>query len=278
MAEECIHGLDAGMCDVCYPKRAPEANKPAGPVRPAGRAPSSNTRPNTRARAATRPAGRSSSPAAPVQRLPSLAEQRVYHVTHVRNLPGILEAGAVWADLSDSWHSRPVVDISAADTRTERRSVRVGGEESPLVASHVPFFLTPDASVWSDLRSRVLDPRLSPEARQLQPTSFVILVSSLRALSGSDARVMVADGDAADVHTRFGTLGETGDGMLHRLNAAEDRLAAGELLVHDSVPFEQITLIGVAHHNAREEVRQMLQSSGHRPRVAVHPPWFQPPA
>jgi len=50
-----------------------------------------------------------------------------------------------------------------------------------------------------------------------------------------------------------------------------------EVLVHDSVPFEAITLIGVAHEKARASVRLILAGSRFQPRVAVHPPWFAVP-
>jgi hypothetical protein len=38
-----------------------------------------------------------------------------------------------------------------------------------------------------------------------------------------------------------------------------------------------VTLIGVANDRVRDEVRGMLKSSAHSPKVSVYPPWFQKP-
>jgi hypothetical protein len=43
------------------------------------------------------------------------------------------------------------------------------------------------------------------------------------------------------------------------------------------LPFDAITLIGVANNKARDAVKDVLDSSVYTPRVAVFPPWFAKP-
>jgi hypothetical protein len=268
LADECIHGLDAGRCDQCFPKPAPVVEVAvASGSRPA-------TRPRLSSRAAPRrtltPRTLSSTP------LDDVGEQRIYHVTHVSNLAGILANGRLLADESDAWEARPTVDISSADARESRRSTLVAGSEGPSVAQFVPFLLSPNASIWQSIRTGVADPRLSPDIRDTPASDFVILVTTVKKVLEREADTVVTDGDAAHVLTRFGATLDAAERMLRRLRADEDSILHAEYLVRESVPFELVTLVGVANDKARDVVKGILHGSGHRPKVSVYPPWFQP--
>jgi hypothetical protein len=263
---ECIHGLEAGLCDQCFPKAVPVLEV----VTAAGQR-------NARAKAAV--TRRAASSAA--KTVESVGDQRIYHVTHVRNLVDILSTGAVLSDTSESWVTRPTVDISAPETRESRRSTAVSGLGSPNVADFVPFFLVPNATIWEDIRAGTTDPRLSADARGVVAADFVLLVSTVKhaADATEDGGIVVTDGDAAHVLTRFAASTESSERMLRRLRADDsaETIVEAELLVKDSFPFELVTLIGVANDRSRDEVRAILKSSVHSPKVAVYPPWFQKP-
>lgn len=234
---ECIHGLEIPLCDICYPKtpppkvavvRAPRASAP----RLAGAVKTSRT---------------SIDP----------ARQRVYHVTHIRNLEGILDTGAISAD------TPPVVDLSADLTRELRLTAEVAPGSS--VAQHVPFYLAPSAALWDDLRRGADDEtRWSAAARSAASADFVVLVTTV-ALLGEGA--VIADGDAAATFTRFATGDELGR-ALTRLHDSEG-LDAAEVLVPSAVPYDTIQLVGVANDRVRDRVRELTST-----KVAVYPPWF----
>lgn len=191
-------------------------------------------------------------------------ELRVYHVTHVRNLPAILESGALLAD------ARPAVDISSELARELRSSAEVSPGRS--VSDFVAFGLAPDSSAWAELRRGALEPRWSAAARASAPADFVVLVSTVAAL-GPD--VVIADGDAAGTYTRFAT-GADAERMLARLHGDPEARAAAEALAPDRVALTAVPLIGVANEPARDEVRHLLAGSGFTPKLAVYPPWFAP--
>ncbi len=243
LPDECIHGLEAGLCDVCYPKPVPVVVAAAT---------------TTRTRAAAQP--RTAGVGRPDHKV---GEQRIYHVTHMSNLAGIVEAEALLAGAT------PVVDASSPANRAARQEVAVG---TATVTDYVPFFLSPNAAVWSAIRAQQTDPRLSREIRDLPAAEFIILVSTVKVASTME--VAVADGDAAGALTRFGTTPETNDRTLRRLRADEEAILSGELLVKDSFPFDQLALIGVANDRARDAVKEILQAAAHEPKVAVYPPWF----
>jgi hypothetical protein len=252
---ECIHGFDEGLCDICYPRSAPA---PAPRRTAAVRAPRA-----TRTTAATsRAAGGAAVATAPPV---LLSAQRIYHVTHIRNLEMIAIDGALRVE------AQPDVDVSRALAREIRSSrPRPSGGK---VADRVPFYLSPDAERWRELRDGAVGTHWSDAARAARPTDFVVLVADARA-AGDD--VVLADGDAAAPATRFAHGMEAGTQQLRRMRALDAGYAAGELLVPSPFPFEGIPLIGVPHEPMRDRVRDILREvGGHTPKVAVYPPWFQ---
>jgi hypothetical protein len=263
---ECIHGLEAGLCDQCFPKAVPVLEV----VTAAGQR-------NARAKAAvTRRAASAAS-----KTVENVGDQRIYHLTHVRNLTNILASGAILADGNDSWTTHPPVDLSSPETRESRRATAVAGLGSAAVAEFVPFFLVPNSTMWEDIRSDSPDPRLSSDARGVIAADFVLLVSTVKHAEEhtEDGAIVVTDGDAAHVLTRFAASTESSERMLRRLRADDnaETIVEAELLVKHSFPFELVTLIGVANDRVRDEVRTILKSSEHRPKVSVYPPWFQKP-
>lgn len=279
MAVECIHGLDEAQCDLCNPKPVPKVEA----------APSRSTRPRAATSLRSTPVG-TSQPRVAKSRVagaagPSVSsvDQRIYHVTHLRNLESILSSGCL---LADAGEPGPEVDISSAGNREERRAAVVGAESAAAgsvavnvvaetVADFVPFFVTPDSAVWQGMRASAPDPRLSPEVRQLAPAEFVVLVSTVGKAGRENS--VVAVGDAADSGTRFATTPEQSARELGRMRSDEDAMARAEFLVRESLPFESVTLIGVANDKARNEVRAILAESDYNTKVSIYPPWFARP-
>ncbi|TFD91189.1 DarT ssDNA thymidine ADP-ribosyltransferase family protein [Cryobacterium serini] len=223
-------------------------------------------------------------------------EQRVYHLTHISNLSAILKDGRLLAN--GALTARPAVDISAPATRDLRRAAHVSGD-GRSVAEYVPFFLSPNATVWESVRAEAADPRLALDAHGSEAFDFVMLVSTVKKIndgiaaraaaeSAQDADaatepapfvssvVAVTNGDAAGALTRFGATPATAERMLQTLRAEADgaMMLEAELLVPDAVPMDLITLIGVCNDNVRETVRGILKASSYKPKVAVYPPWF----
>lgn len=270
MIVECIHGLELSRCDVCSPKTAPVVTVAAPVTRRVAAKLRTPARP---AAASRRTAGAASASTV------DLGEQRIYHLTHVNNLEGILTRGAVLAPGSDAWDGVPTVDISSSTNREQRAATPVAASDGPTVAHYVPFFLTPNATLWEALRAREQDSRLTTATLAFAPAEFVILVSTVKGASRADEAadsIAVSDGDAADPHTRFGSTSEDADRVLRRLVADKEspRFLEAEFLVKDNLPFDLITLVGVANDRARDAVRATLESSPYQPRVAVYPPWF----
>lgn len=104
---ECIHGLDTGRCDVCAPRKRAVSDTAAGALKPV------RARPKRASRAS----------ASTKQTAVDPGTRRIFHLTHLKNLEGILAQKKV---LSDAAGAHPAVDISTADNRELRREVTTG--------------------------------------------------------------------------------------------------------------------------------------------------------
>jgi hypothetical protein len=238
---ECIHGLDEGLCDICFPRTVAAAPSTASARSAASRPPRSPA--PSRART-------TSSQVAPSV---LLSTQRVYHVTHVRNLEMIAIDGALRVDAT------PEVDVSSALAREMRQSAPLAS--GGVVADRVPFYLSPEAERWREIRDGAAGSHWSDAARAANP-------------AGDD--VVLADGDAAAPATRFAHGMEQGTQLLRRIRSLDPAYATAELLVPSPFAFAGIALIGVPHEPMRDRVRAILREvGGHAPKVAVYPPWFQ---
>ncbi|PPH15437.1 hypothetical protein C5C36_01750 [Rathayibacter sp. AY1G1] len=255
---ECIHGLDIALCDVCTPKKLPEQ------VGRATRAPARV--PGTSRAATARAAARGTAREKPLPKV-DIAAQRIYHVTHLDNLEAIVAAGAILAD--QQLQERPAIDVSAETTREHRRAVQV--KDGVSVAGFVPFFLSPDAALWADLRGERVAPHWSPSAHETTASQYVVLVGSLASAP------VLSDGDASHVLTRF-TEGDALVRTFARLLVDEPALRSAEALVPERFPLEGVATVGVASVAARNRVKALFEGIDASPRVAVYPPWFHPVA
>jgi len=257
---ECIHGFDEGLCDICYPRRAATA--------PGPRSARAATGPR-----ASRPAGRSggsrpSSPADPSAPPLTLATQRAFHFTHLRNLEAIVVDGALRAAAA------PELDLSSPTVRALRAETEADRGRS--VAEYVAFHASPQATRWREVRDGAPGPHWSDAARRLRPSEFVVLVAPAAALGDE---LVATDGDAAAPASRFAVGPDAATALLRRVRHADPQLADVELLAPDAVPLSGIALIGVPNEPVRDRVRAMLAEDGRAgpaPKIAVYPPWFAP--
>jgi hypothetical protein len=268
--DECIHGFERELCDICAPrKREPQVDAD-GQVktlptkrRAASRKPESLRSTPALARDSAASAVAAQSALTPV---PEFAQQRVYHWTHVSNLPAILESGELTAGAA------PALDVSSEATRALRASVTAAS--GAPVADHVPFSLSPHASAWDTLRTGAEGYEWSDAARSAKATDFVMLVVPVSALGDE---FVITEGDAAVQGVRAAAGLDDASRMVRRFSLADPDLLEPEVLVPTRVAFDAVTLVGVPNDKVRDAVKTLIaDAGGHAPRVAVYPPWFRP--
>ena len=238
MDDECIHGLEGQLCALCFPKiiteplipvkktRAPKLSSLRDPL-PTAAMPAARTARPVRVAGAPRPVR------AEKVSTDNVDEQRVYHLTHISNLGAILQDGRLLAN--DALTARPTVDISAPGTRDLRRAARVSGD-GRSVAEYVPFFLSPNATVWESVRAEAADPRLARDAHGSEAFDFVMLVSTVKKINEGMAARAAAEIVSAKAQVDEAPVGEAPLDEA-QVDPAQDLTAQGADAAEEAVPF-----------------------------------------
>lgn len=197
--------------------------------------------------------------------------KRVFHLTHVRNLPSIIEAGMVMpaAALRASGIT-PEVSLASDLVHELRESAEA--MDGVAVSACVPMSVTPAATWWAEVRDGAAGPTWSAAARRVTATEFVVLGVDVESLPDA----IVTDGDAAARLTSVSTP-DTRQRMFARAATDPEMLARSEVLVPGPLPLAKVALVAVASEPRRDEVRAMLGDAGvlaPGARVVVYPPWF----
>ncbi len=206
------------------------------------------------------------------------AKALIFRVTHRNNLPLILENGLVCQTLVlDQQNFTPIGNAGIIDDRRRRR---VEADPYGTLSDYVPFYFTPVTPMMLNIVTGRGVPRRDRQ-------ELVVLVSSLRILANHGVRFVYTDRKAFDIAAMF-----TGNDDLselenlpwaalramdfrRNLNDPEsfDRYMA-EALVHQRLPVECITGLGVCDVDTQEAVEGLLSTCSREIRIVVRRRWF----
>jgi hypothetical protein len=202
------------------------------------------------------------------------------HFTHVRNLPGILEAGCLQADSLVDRGSALLVEAADLGIKAERKKIRITLAPYGCVADYVPFYFAPRS------------PMLFKLAKGGVPTytdgqdPLIYFVSTVEAVVQAGLRYLFSDGNCASAVTQvsgdLALLESMVDWAVMRAriwsNTAEDpdrmRRRMAEFLVHERVPLRCMAGIAVRTEQMRERVDKTLTAHGVTLPVRVRPNWY----
>lgn len=198
----------------------------------------------------------------------------IYHFTDLENLPRIL------ADTEVRCHriAPTAVDVGDASIKSRRTLIDVTCGPGGKVCDYVPFYYAPRSPMlYSIMRGNV--PGVAPEQRRL-----AYLVSSTEAAYDAGLPCVFTDGNAATAFTRVrddpSELAELVDWPLMQAtywyNTPEDpdrrRRRMAEFLVHETLPLELVTGIGVYDRAGQALIATM--AGGSTIPVAIRRDWY----
>lgn len=210
------------------------------------------------------------------------ARPALYHITHRRNLAGILAEGCLWSDAEMVVRGGPQASIGISEIKRRRREeLVVACHPGTTVGQFVPFYFCP-RSVMLYLLHRGNHPGLSFKGGQ----SNIIHLEA-------DLHEVVA---WADSHRRPWAFTDrnAGSGYFqafrnvilldqldwgHILNddfrdPVVKEAKQAEFLVHGSFPWSLVRMIGVVNEKVAERVREIVSKSDHQPAVQVRADWY----
>ncbi|MFS8858565.1 DUF4433 domain-containing protein [Synechococcus sp. H55.7] len=214
--------------------------------------------------------------------MPIPESPKIYHITHVDNLQGIVTAGGLLSDAAILQQGGPTQIIGMSKIKRRRiEELEVACHPDTKVGDYVPFYFCP-RSIMLYVIHCANHPELAYRGGQ---TLVVHLEADLyRVINWADhsgTRWAFSLSNAGARYTEFRAqldcLGELDwDAISARdfRNSDIKERKQAEFLVHGYFPFDLVERIGVCQASVKDRVNQALAGSRYNPAVEVRADWY----
>jgi len=200
------------------------------------------------------------------------ADVLIYHITDVKNLPGILADGGLHSDAEMARKNSTIIGYNHIKAR-RLHQIRVECCDGRFVGEFVPFYFCPRSPMLYTINQWKTGLPIGCQQTILHLVSQVKMGISLgRAWA-------VSDGNAGAFHTWFGSTLETIKaldwGAIHARDwRGKTHQKSAEFLVADFFPWPGIHAIGCQNSEVAAQVQEKVDMQTHRPAVSVEPTWY----
>ncbi len=212
--------------------------------------------------------------------MPVPPQPKVYHLTHVKNLPSIVQDGRLWSDERVRTLGRPITKIGFGHLKERRVSTQELSSHPGLhVGACVPFYFSVRPPMLHVIHRQ--DDRLRYRGGQ---DPIVYLEADLHAsvdwAMESGRRWAFTNANAVssdfDDFASLDRLDEINWAAVFRRNWRPDvhHGKQAEFLMEWSFPWELVERVCVRLPQVREQVYDVIASAGHQPRVELAPGWY----
>ena len=212
---------------------------------------------------------------------PVPARPRIYHITHVDNLPGILRDGGLWSDAALIARGGPAASIGMGSIKQRRLGLPVKCHDGDRVGDYVPFYFCP-RSIMLFLIHCANHPEMTYHGGQ---GPILHLEADLHeAIAWAQAqrrRWAFSLSNAGAVYTEFrrdvAQLDEVDWAAVESRDFRDSTIKEGkqaEFLLHESFPWSLVRRIGVCSETVQRQALRALGGSDHRPTVEVCRAWY----
>lgn len=212
---------------------------------------------------------------------PVPARPCIYHITHVDNLPSIIQAGGLWSDAIMMEKGGPAASIGMSPIKERRLRLPVKCHPGDCVGDYVPFYFCP-RSVMLFVIHCGNHPELTYQGGQ-EP--IVHLEADLHDVldwaESKGRRWAFSLSNAGAYYTEFrkerDRLNEIDWAAVAATNFRDPDVKEGkqaEFLMHEFFPWHLVRRIGVYSRQIHSRVLWILAGSPHRPDVAIIRDWY----
>lgn len=202
-------------------------------------------------------------------------DTRLFHITHLDNLPAILNEGGLLSD--KIMQDRPGAQVIGHGHMKARRlfEYRVACTENRFVGEFVPFYYCPrPPMLYSINRGQT---GLKPGCQG----DIVHLVTSIGHALAQGRPWAISDRNAASAAADFfSDLGKLADLDWQAINAKYwgdcSAAKAAEFLVADRFDWTGIQAIGCQNEPTLQALHGMLAACSHQPQLLLRPAWYYP--
>lgn len=211
---------------------------------------------------------------------------QLYHITHLRNLPGIIASGGLCCDRWREQRQTETIGIAHQHIKARRKKRCVNALSGKPVAAggtlwdYVPFYFAPRSPMLYTIH------RGNVEGYSEGQRPIIHLVSSVETLCALGKAYAFSDGHAemtfSELSDEIQNLGTMVDWDVMRSEYWSDtaeqpdrkRRRQAEFLMHEFVPWTAIEQIGVIDKAVEATVQLALERVEHRPMVVVESAWY----
>lgn len=213
---------------------------------------------------------------------PVPAQPKIYHITHVDNLPAIVRDRVLLSDATIAARGGPSVTIGMSEIKRRRiEEISISCHPGTNVGDYVPFYFCP-RSVMLYLLYRGNHPDLTYVGGQ-EP--IVHLQANLHeVVAWAEANTQrwaftLSNAGARYVETRnrLGQLDEVNWVAVSEDDFRSPDVKEGkqaEFLVHGTFPWELVRRIGVCSADMKARAETALEDATHRPPVEIRRHWY----
>ena len=209
------------------------------------------------------------------------AQPKLYHITHVDNLPAILAAGGLQSDAAMMARGGPAATIGMSSIKQRRLGLPVKCHLSDNVGDYVPFYFCP-RSIMLYLIYCANHPELAYRGGQ---GAILHLEANLHEVVQwgvqQGRRWAYTLSNAGAYYTEFrnnlGQLDEVDWAAVAATDFRDAQVKEGkqaEFLLQEFFPWHLVRRIGVIDATVYGQVVRALQGATHRPAVEVRREWY----
>lgn len=210
------------------------------------------------------------------------ANPKIYHITHVDNLPNIIAQGGLWSDREMIDQELDVNTVGLSDIK-ERRLEELDVDCNPgtKVGDYVPFYLCPRSVMlsvfWYDNIPELTyhegqEPIVHLQADMNKCVKWAKKNDVMFAFSDMNAGMR-----AAEFFNKKSKLKRIDWDVVNGTDFStrmKKHKKAAEFLIHEWFPWELIDYVGVFDKNRRKLVKKAIKAAEHQPKIGVEPSWY----
>lgn len=206
---------------------------------------------------------------------------RIYHITHLDNLPSILTEGGLWSDAAMIARGGPSAPIGMSSIKERRLGLSVKCHRPDRVGEYVPFYFCPRSIMLylihcanhQELTYRGgQEPILHLEANLHEVVAWAESEERRWAFSLSNAGAYYAE-----FRCEVGQLDQVNWEAVAATDFRDPDIKEGkqaEFLVREFFPWQLVRRIGVKSESIRNRLRHALSGSAHQPLVELRRDWY----
>jgi ssDNA thymidine ADP-ribosyltransferase, DarT len=206
---------------------------------------------------------------------------KLYHITHVDNLPSILRDGRMWSDAELLARGGPTAAIGMSGIKQRRLGLPLKCHPGDMVGGYVPFYFCP-RSIMLFLIHRANHPDLT--YRDGQEPIVHLELDLGEVIAWADAQparwafsLSNAGAHYAEFRSRIDQLNQVNWSAVAATDFRDPAVKEGkqaEFLVQNFMPWTLVRRIGVFNATVQHRAMRHMAQAAHRPMVEVCRAWY----